>query len=65
MTRVIEFTEYVERTSLPAIITHSIDSQLNDFLRHNDVTVVDIKYQVISNEYSEPRSRALLIYREE
>lgn len=65
MTRVIEFTEYVERTSLPAIITHSIDSQLNDFLRHNDVTVVAIKYQVISNEYSEPRSRALLIYREE
>lgn len=65
MTKVIEFTEYAERTNQPSIITHSIDSQLNDFLRKNKVTVVDIKYAVINKGYSDTRSRALLIYEEE
>lgn len=65
MTKVIEFKEYVVQTGPSVYSVCSVDSQLNDFLNNHKVTVIDIKYQVICNKYSEPRSRALLIYEEE
>jgi hypothetical protein len=61
MIKVKEFIEFTHRLDGEY---HPIDTQINDFLKDESLTLIDIKYQVVPNDNGD-YSSALLIYKED
>ena len=61
MIKVKEFTEDIGSSTRKAV---TVETQINDFLKNKQLTLIDIKYQVVSNRVID-YANALLIYKED